>query len=226
MVVSARRCDLDPDITAMLSRCSADFRSRNRAAVALAAEHHRYTQPRETQSDEQLRLDRLLHRSVSGPRSAPLLRLPAQPKPGAAPAPLRRRRRHRLRRGHRGLQGPRHVLQHRRARRAVPAAAVPPEGDDISRPDRPAPQFLSDERAHGHHGSTGPHSGPLGAEQAADPEPAEAERGVHVAPRRPPARRVPAQRRVRVHRRILKAVRHVGDRRPARRAGRGPQGVP
>ena len=44
--------------------------------------------------------------------------------------------------------------------------------------------------------------------QAADPEPAEAERGVHVAPGRPPARRVPAQRRVRVHRRILQAVRH------------------
>ena len=33
-------------------------------------------------------------------------------------------------------------------------------------------------------------------------------------------------RRVRVHRRILQAVRHLGDRRPARCPGGGPQGVP
>ena len=146
--------------------------------------------------------------------------------PGAAAAAPRGRGRHRLGRSHRGLQGPRHLLEHRRARRAVSPDAVPARGRRHQPADRPAPQLLPDVRAHGHHGSAEPHPRPVGAEQAADPEPAEAERGVHVAARRPPARRVPHRRRVRVHRRILQAVRHLVDRRPARRSRGGPQGVP
>ena len=65
-----------------------------------------------------------------------------------------------------------------------------PEGDDIGQQiERTA--AVPDVRAHGHHGPARPHLGALGAEPAADPEPAEGERGVHVAPGRSPARRVP-----------------------------------
>ena len=107
-----------------------------------------------------------------------------------------------------------------------PPLPFTPEGDDISAQIDEHRSSLPDERAHGHHGPTGPHPCPVGAEQAADAEPAEAQRRVHVEPRRPPTRRVPAQRQVRVHRRILQAVCHFGDRRPARCPGGGPQGVP
>ena len=52
------------------------------------------------------------------------------------------------------------------------------------------------------------------------------ERGVHVAARRPPARRVRRQRRVRVRQRVREPVRAARDRRPARCARGRPRHVP
>ncbi len=52
------------------------------------------------------------------------------------------------------------------------------------------------------------------------------ERRLHVASRRPTARRVRRQRSLRVHRRVLPAVRHARGRRPPRRARRRPSPLP
>ena len=67
---------------------------------------------------------------------------------------------------------------------------VPLEGDDVSEIiDRYRDQ-LPHERAHGHHGPARPHPR-AGAPDAADhPEAAQGQRGVHLAPDRPTARRV------------------------------------
>ena len=61
---------------------------------------------------------------------------------------------------------------------------------------------------------------------AADAQAAEGERGLHVAARRSPHRRVHRRRQVRVPRRVREAVLAAGGRRPARRARGGPRGFP
>ena len=58
------------------------------------------------------------------------------------------------------------------------------------------------------------------------PEAPQGQRGVHVAPRRPAARRVRRRRPLRVHQRLRPALRHARRRRRARRARGGPPAVP
>ena len=66
------------------------------------------------------------------------------------------------------------------------------------------------------------HTQGAGADDAAaHPEAAQGERGVHVARRRPAARRVRRRRPLRVHQRLYAALRHAGGRRRARRARGG-----
>ena len=62
------------------------------------------------------------------------------------------------------------------------------------------------------------HRSPRAADAADHAEAAQGERGVHVAARRSPDRRVRRQGRVRVHQRVRRAVRAARDRRSARRA--------
>ena len=70
------------------------------------------------------------------------------------------------------------------------------------------------------------HRAPRPAHAAHHAEAAQGERGVHVAARRPDDRRVHRPRRVRAHPGLRDPVHAAGDRRPARRARRGPRGVP
>ena len=80
----------------------------------------------------------------------------------------------------------------------VPAAALHPRGRRHHRPDHGAPLADADVRAHGHHGSARPHQRALPAQPAAHPEPAEGERGLHVATGRRVPRRLHRRRQVRV----------------------------
>ncbi len=181
---------------------------------------------------ERLRHDRLLHRSLPRARPAPVLRPPAQQVPGGPGAELRGGAGgHRLRGSRHRAQGRRHVLVVYRGGRAVSAAAVHARGRRHHRPDHRAPASDADVRAHGHDGSARPHQRPLAAEPAADAEPAQGERGLHVAAGRRGARRhlqQGARRPVRVSQRVRKkTVLAVGDRRHARGgAGGRPRGIP
>ena len=103
---------------------------------------------------------------------------------------------------------------------------VPLEGDDVSAiiekyrdrtaVQRPAAELRSAEA----------HRAPLAAGAAAHAEAPQGERGVHVAARGSPDRRVPRPRGVRVHPRLREPVHAAGHRRPARRSRRAACGVP
>ena len=171
-------------------------------------------------------------RSTSSPtsrssRTRTLLRRAARGVPGAAAPPSRRGRGHRLRRGERGLPRHRHVLVVQLGRSArSPTFPVPLEGDDVSDIIDRLPRPAADARAHGHDGPARRTPGAGAADAADHAEAAEGQRGVHVAPRRPAARRVRRRRPLRVHQRVHAAVRDARRRRPARRAGGGSPAVP
>ena len=123
-----------------------------------------------------------------------------------------------LRGGVRGLPRQPHVLLVQlghRTLRHLPGAA---RGRRRRRDHRPPPRPAADERAHGDHGPAGAHPRASPRHAPAHAQASEGERGVHVAARRPPDRRVRRRRPLRVHRRVLAAVRHADGGRRARRA--------
>ncbi len=107
-----------------------------------------------------------------------------------------------------------------------PGFPVPLEGDDVSdlieqhRYELPfSDQITVMDHAHAQ-------GAPRAADAADHAEAAARERGLHVAARRPPDRRVHRARRVRVHPRLRRTVHPLRHRRPARRARGGPRVVP
>ena len=106
------------------------------------------------------------------------------------------------------------------------AFPVPLEGDDVSDIVDQLPRPAPDARAHGHDGPARPHPRAGPAHAADHAEAPQGQRGVHVAPGRPAARRVRRRRPLRVHQRLRPALRHARRRRPARRARGGPPAVP
>ena len=156
----------------------------------------------------------------------PVLRAPAVEVPGDADPAARRRRGHGLGRGLRHLPRHRHLLVvqlRRRAVRRLPGAARRRRRE---RHHRRPPAPAADERAPRHHGPAGAHARAGAADAPHHAQAAQAERGVHVASRRSAARRVRRRRPLRVHQRLLAAVRHARGRRPARRARVRPPAVP
>ena len=103
---------------------------------------------------------------------------------------------------------------------------VPLEGDDVGADHRHPPRPAAHERAHGDDGPARPHARAVADHAAADAEAAQGERGVHVAPGRPPDRRVRRRRPLRVHPRLHAALRHARRRRRARRARGRPPTLP
>ncbi len=170
--------------------------------------------------------DRLLHRRIVGRGPLRVLRRIALCLPGAPAAPPRGGRRDRVG----GSMGrlPRHrqllVVQFG----GGPLRDLPrsPRERRHQRDRRPLPRPAADARTHGHDGPAGAHPRASLADAVDDTETTQGQRGVHVAPRRPAARRVRRRRPVRVHRRLRAALRHAGGRRSARRTRGRPPTVP
>ena len=118
------------------------------------------------------------------------------------------------------------VLVVQLAHRPVPRVPRAARGRRRERAHRGAPAPAADERPDPHVRPAGAHRAPRAADAADHAEAPARERGVHVAARRSPDRRVRRGRQRRVHPRLRPAVRHARGRRPARRARRGSRAVP
>ena len=169
----------------MLSNCSALLCGRTAA---------------EGSARERLEDDRLLRRRVAGRGPVPLLRrscgtsAPCSRSPTTASSrspgydeAMRGLPRHRQFSSCNSVVGP---FAH------LPGAA---RGRRRQRHRRRAPRPAPDARAHGHDGPARPHPGAGAADAADHAEAAQGQRGLHVAPRRPAARRVRRRRALRVH---------------------------
>ena len=134
---------------------------------------------------------------------------------------------HRVRRGVRRLHGHRHLLVVQLGDGAVPGFPGPARGAGRrERADRGAPRRAAVQRPDHHDGPARAPRPPAPAHAPAHAEAAEGERGVRVAARRPPDRRVHRAGRVRVHRRLRQPVHAVRHRRPPRCPRGGAPGVP
>ena len=176
--------------------------------------------------DDQLRLDRLFHRSVAHSGPASLLRPPARSAPDVLSDQQRRIGGHRMGGGERRLQRCRVLFVLRCRRRPVHPDPVRARGRRHLRTARRAPHRDSDVRTHGHDGSAEAHRCPVTAFSVAHTETTEGERGLHVAARRPSHRRVHRRWQMRVSRCLRETVLPDRRRRSARRPGGGPRRVP
>ena len=171
-------------------------RRRARRHRAPRPPHHRPPR-RSCSNDRALRRRRLVHRRLRRRRPVPLLPLPARrARTGVDRTGARCRGGHGPRRSTRGLPRPRDVLVVQRAVGSVPRAPLRTRGRRRQRADRAAPVADDDVRLHGDVGSAAALRLPVAPHRSLHAEAAEGERGVHVAPRRPAARRVPRPRLV------------------------------
>ena len=187
--------------------------------------HH----PRGTYDRDRLRLrrHRLLPRQRARRRPVSLLRLAPHPVPGAPRAAAGRLHGHRVRRGLRGLQRHRHLLVVQRRDRTVPGLPRAAGGSARrQRTDRSTPPRASVQRPDHDDGPARTPRSPAPGHAPAHPEAVEGERGVRVAPGRPPDRRVPGAGRGRVHQRLRQPVHPVRHRRSSRCTGGGARRVP
>ena len=110
--------------------------------------------------------------------------------------------------------------------RAVHDVPGPARGRRHQRDHRGAPRRAAVQRPAADVRSAEAHRAPRPADAADHAEAPQGERGVHVAARRSPDRRVPRPRRVRVRPRLREPVHPARHRRPARRSRGRPRDVP
>ena len=106
-----------------------------------------------------------------------------------------------------------------------PGFPVALEGDDVSALIEAAPRAAALQRPDPHHGPARAQGAPWAVDAPDHAEAPARERGLHVAARRPPDRRVRGAGGVRVHRGLRRPVHALRHRRPPRGPRRGPRVV-